>query len=219
MNTALGILGLLAAVLVLLSRVRLGVLVTLKGRSAAAEVRAGPLRFRVYPPKGGARQGASSQTERTASGGAKASGKRARRPAMAKLTLRDLKEGAAALGPPLKRALIRAGRGIRVSPLEISVTLGGTEDPAQTAELYGLLHAVLWTGMPVLENLADIRDPKIRLGIDFDRSRTEAEGRIGVSARLGTLLAAALEVGVPALRWLIARQRRTSERSAVSTAP
>ena len=58
-----------------------------------------------------------------------------------------------------QKALRRTRRGIRVDPLRLSATLGGAEDPAAAAELYGGLHALVWTGMPALEKLVVIRDP------------------------------------------------------------
>ena len=87
-------------------------------------------------------------------------------------------------------------------PLRLSATLGGAEDPAAAAELYGGLHALVWTGMPALEKLVVIRDPGIHLGIDFDAQETRAEGELGISIRLGTLIAVGTQLAVPAIGWL-----------------
>ena len=84
----------------------------------------------------------------------------------------------------------------------LSATLGGAEDPAAAAELYGGLHALVWTGMPALEKLVVIRDPGIHLGIDFDAQETRAEGELGISIRLGTLIAVGTQLAVPAIGWL-----------------
>ena len=73
--------------------------------------------------------------------------------------LEDLQDAARTLWPAAKKALRRTRRGIRVDPLRLSATLGGAEDPAAAAELYGGLHALVWTGMPALEKLVVIRDP------------------------------------------------------------
>ena len=89
--------------------------------------------------------------------------------------LEDLQDAARTLWPAAKKALRRTRRGIRVDPLRLSATLGGAEDPAAAAELYGGLHALVWTGMPALEKLVVIRDPGIHLGIDFDAQETRAE--------------------------------------------
>ena len=113
--------------------------------------------------------------------------------------------------PAAQKALCRTRRSIRVDPLRLSVTLGGAEDPAAAAELYGGLHALVWTGMPALEQLVVIRDPGIHLGIDFDAQETRAEGELGISIRLGTLIAVGTQLAVPAIGWLrrFMKRRRT----------
>ena len=116
--------------------------------------------------------------------------------------LEDLQDAARTLWPAAKKALRRTRRGIRVDPLRLSATLGGAEDPAAAAELYGGLHALVWTGMPALEKLVVIRDPGIHLGIDFDAQETRAEGELGISIRLGTLIAVGTQLAVPAIGWL-----------------
>lgn len=203
MELALWIIGILAALLVLLCRVRVGVRVTLTGRAAEVEARVGLLHLQVYHGK--SRQEPQKPPE-TAKQPAEPSQKG--KPTLPRFTAKDLREAAQALWPPLRRALGRTRRGIRVQPLTVSVTLGGAADPAETAQVYGLLHAGIWTVMPVLEELLDIRDPGIHLGLDFDAPETEARGCVGVSIRIGTLLAVALGVGIPALRWLSAFQKR-----------
>lgn len=203
MELALWIIGILAALLALLCRVRVGVRVTLTGRAAEVEARVGLLHLQVYHGK--SRQEPQKPPE-TAKQPAEPSQKG--KPTLPRFTAKDLREAAQALWPPLRRALGRTRRGIRVQPLTVSVTLGGAADPAETAQVYGLLHAGIWTVMPVLEELLDIRDPGIHLGLDFDAPETEARGCVGVSIRIGTLLAVALGVGIPALRWLSAFQKR-----------
>ena len=56
--------------------------------------------------------------------------------------------------------------------------------------------------MPALEKLVVIRDPGIHLGIDFDAQETRAEGELGISIRLGTLIAVGTQLAVPAIGWL-----------------
>ena len=55
--------------------------------------------------------------------------------------LADIKDAARTLWPPLKKAVGRVRRGIRIAPLSFSLTLGGQEEPDKTAELYGYLHS------------------------------------------------------------------------------
>ena len=126
--------------------------------------------------------------------------------------LEELRRAAQTLWPPLRRALARTRRGVQVTPLTLSVTLGGARDPAGTAELYGWLHGAVWGGMPVLERLLVIPDPRIHIGMDFDAEAARLEGSAGLRARVGTLLAVGLGVAVPALRWLMEMEKRKRDR-------
>lgn len=204
---ALWILGGLAAVLVLVCLLRVGIQVTLGPEGTQAEVRLSLFHLRVYPGKEPLPQ-AEHQAETAAKDGEQALKRR-----LPKIRPQDLLDAGRTLWPPLKRALARTRRGVRIRPLELSVALGGAEDPAQTAQLYGGLCAALWSGMPVLESLVEIRDPQIHLEVDYSQAETRTEGAVGVSLRVGTLAAAALGVAVPALRWFL-RWRKT--RSAAS---
>ena len=56
--------------------------------------------------------------------------------------------------------------------------------------------------MPALERLVVIPDPAIHLGLDFDAPETRAEGELGISIRLGTLIAVGTQLAVPAIGWL-----------------
>ena len=103
-----------------------------------------------------------------------------------------------------------------ITGTQVSVTVGGAEEPADAAELYGLLNALVWTGMPALERLVDVPDPQIHTGIDFDAPQTRAEGELGLSIRLGTLIAVGLTLGLPALKWLRSYCKRHGPRQ---TAP
>ena len=138
-----------------------------------------------------------------------------------KPTLSDLRDAAETLWPASKKALRRTRRSIRVKPLRLAVTLGGAADPAAAAELYGGLHALIWTGMPALERLVVIPDPAIHLGLDFDAEKTRAEGEIGLSIRLGTLIAVGVQLALPAIGWIrrfLRRKRQTPSPKTADTA-
>ena len=202
---ALWIVGILAAAVAALCLVPVGVRVDLTGRGAEVDLRLAWFRVRLYPPKKSeaAEQGGGTPEKRRV----KTAGKQSK-PAKPAFTRADVLDAVRTLWPPLKRALARTRRGIRVSPLEVRITLGGAEDPAGAALRYGRVQAAVWTGMPVLEEVLDVRDPCVGVRLDFDAPETRAEGTIGISARIGTLLAAALEVGMPALRWLLRYQKK-----------
>ena len=175
-------LAVLLALAIFLWRLRLGLYVVFGRGQAAADLTIGPFRVRLVPSK---------ETKKTPQE-TKKTGKPKKEP----------QDAARTLWPAAKKALRRTRRGIRVDPLRLSATLGGAEDPAAAAELYGGLHALVWTGMPALEKLVVIRDPGIHLGIDFDAQETRAEGELGISIRLGTLIAVGTQLAVPAIGWL-----------------
>lgn len=215
MIVLLWILGVLAALIVLLCLTRVGVHAVFRGGDAVIRARFGPFRFRVYPPKEKKTKSDKPKKEKKEKKQKPPKEKPKGEKKKPKIGLEDIKDAVRTLWLPLKRALGRTRRGIRVDPLDLSVTVGGGEDPAAAAELYGYLHAGVWTGMPVLERLLVIPDPHIHIGIDFDRAQTEASGEAGISIRIGTLLGVGLGVGIPALKWFLRFQKKQKQQSAV----
>ena len=201
------ILLVLLALLAALSRLRVGLRAALSAGDLRLEARVGPVRLPLRPDTPG-KPAAARPAE---------SGAQRIREKEFSFTKADLPDAVRTLGPPLRRALARARRGVRIRPLRLRVTLGGAEDPAGAAERYGLLCALLGAALPPLEDLADLRDPDLCLGVDYEAAGTAAEGEIGVSLRLGTLLAIALGAGLPALRWLSARRKRPKAPAAQSS--
>ena len=203
MTVLLWILGILAALIVLLCLTRVGVHAVFRDNGALIRARIGPFRFRVYPPKEKKPKEEKPEKEKPP---------KEKRPkekkAKPKIGFSDIKDAVRTLWPPLKRALDRTRRGIRIAPLDLSVTVGGREDPATAAERYGDLYAAVWTVMPALEQVLDIREPHIHVGIDFDAPETEIAGEAGVSIRVGTLLGVALSIGIPALKWFLAFRKK-----------
>lgn len=206
----LWILGVLAALAALLCWTRVGVRAVFGGGTLSLDAWIGLFRIHILPA-GKKRKKAEKKPEKTE----REAQKKSKAPLL-KPSLADIKDAVRTLAPPLKRALARTRRGIRIHPLQLSATVGGREDPAAAAELYGYLHAGVWTGMPVLEQLLVIPAPYIHIGIDFDALDTIVEGELGISARIGTLLAAALGVGIPALRWFLRCQKRKKQQTPAS---
>ncbi|MBQ9329713.1 MAG: DUF2953 domain-containing protein [Oscillibacter sp.] len=206
--------GVLLALVVVLLLLRVGVHAVLAGADTAVDAKVGPFRFRVYPWRPLSEREKRRAEEKAARKAARAEKQKIKKDGegdkshLPKLTPGDLLDAGRTLFPPLKRALGRTRRGIRIHPLRLAAVVGGAEDPAAGAELYGYLNAAVWTGMPVLEQLLVIPDPHIDLGVDFDAPETHLEGEITVTARVGTLLAAALGVGFPALGWFLRLQKR-----------
>ena len=183
-------LAVLLALAIFLWRLRLGLYVVFGRGQAAADLTIGPFRVRLVPSK----EAKKTPQETKKTGKPKKEPKDLAEAAkkIPKPKLEDLQDAARTLWPAAKKALRRTRRGIRVDPLRLSATLGGAEDPAAAAELYGGLHALVWTGMPALEKLVVIRDPGIHLGFLYNMVRIIA----------GTLIAVGTQLAVPAIGWL-----------------
>lgn len=190
------ILGVLFLLVLLLCRTRAGVLVTL-GDAVTVDVKAGLFRFRVFPGK------KKPPGRKKSKGKPDAGGNGEKKRSIPKPSLEDIRDAVRTLAPPLKKALHRTHRGIRIAPLRLSLTVGGRADPAAAAELYGELNAAVWTGMPVLERLLDIPDPRIHSEVNFEAEGTQVKGTVGISIRVGTVLAVGFGIAVPALRWFL----------------
>lgn len=190
------ILGVLFLLVLLLCRTRAGVLVTL-GDAVTVDVKAGLFRFRVFPGK------KKPPGRKKLKGKPDAGGNGEKKKSIPKPSLEDIRDAVRTLAPPLKKALHRTRRGIRIAPLQLSLTVGGRADPAAAAELYGELNAAVWTGMPVLERLLDIPDPRIHSEVNFEAEGTQVKGTVGISIRVGTVLAVGFGIAVPALRWFL----------------
>jgi len=195
----LWIIGGIAILLFLFCMLRIGVRISVQ-ETAAAWVTVGPIRIQVAPSKPKKdKKKAEPKKKKTTDGKDKL--KRLKK--LPKPTLEDIRSAIETLGPPLNRALYRTRRGIRIHPLHLSVTVGGANNPAEAAELYGLLHAAVWTAMPVAEELLVIPEPSIHVGLDFDAANFKANGEVGISIRVGTIIALGFGVGIPALKWFL----------------
>jgi hypothetical protein len=205
----LWILGGIVLLFALFCLLRLGVLIRI-GVPTEVFFTLGPLRIQVAPSK----KKKKPQAKKT---------KKPRRSPrdflkkLPKFTLEDLKSAWRILWPPARRALARTRRSIRIDPLQLGVTLPGRDDPAAAAALYGKAHGAVWTAMPVLEQLLVIPHPGIHIGLDFDRDRPKAEGSVGISIRIGTLLGLGFGMAIPALRWFL--QVKRAHKAAEETPP
>ena len=220
--TWLWILGIIGFLLFLLCMTRVGAWGKVSGSELTLDIKFGVFRIHILPKKAKkpnpkkeakkaareAEAAAKKAAKKAEKDAAKAKQKEEREPfscktARLKELLADVREAVDAIWPPLKRGLKRIGKGIRIQPLQLSMTIGGQEDPAQAAQLYGYLHAAVWTVMPALEQLLTIPDPYLHVGMDFDSPDTKVEGEAGISIRVGTLIAVGFTVLIPALRWFL----------------
>lgn len=100
--------------------------------------------------------------------------------------------------PILKDTLGRLRRKVRVDRLELDLIVGGT-DAAATALSYGRINAILGTLLPLLEDLVTIRDRQIRTAVDFTREEDLIRLLAAFSITLGQLVSIALRLVFRAL--------------------
>ena len=202
------ILGILIVLLTLISRLRPGLLAAIAGGEPTLSLRIGPASIHLYPPRKEAPPAAHvPEKPKEIRVKKKVAGK------LVKPGFSDLKDAWTVLWPPIRRALARTRRGIRIDPLDLSVTVGGAEDPAEAARTCGMLEMVVWTVMPALEQLLVIPHPHIHVGVDFDVGKTRLDGTAAVTIRLGTLASVVLGAGIPVLRWFLKLQKRDTQPS------
>ena len=205
MAVILWILGVLLALIVLLCVTRVGVHAVF-GETLLLDAKIGWFRIHILPLKEPHKN--AEERGKEAEKAKKPEEKATKKPPFPKPSFADIRDAASTLWPPLKRALDRTRRGLRIVPLDLSMTLGGSNDPASAAQLYGELNAAVWSAMPVLEQLLVIPSPHIHIGIDFDETRAKLKGEVGVSARIGTLLAVGAIVGFPTLKWILQYKKK-----------
>ena len=194
---ALWIIGGILLLLVLLSLVRVGAVLSF-GEELRIRLRLGPAKLTLLPrpPK-------------------KDRPKREKKPKKKapSITARDILDALPALFESLKAGLRKTRRRLRIDPLRIAVVLGG-DDPADVGELYGMVSAAMYTVMPQLERLTYMPDPRIHLEADFTAAQTRAEGTVGLSLQIRDLFAIGWAFGRPLLRWFLHFRKNSAARAA-----
>lgn len=200
--TALKVIGIILLLLLLLALLRVGAEVRF-GDALTVKLRIGPLRLTVLPAKEKKPKKEKKAKPQPDSAEEAAPKKKRTLPKLTLSELRDLISTAlSALGAMLRKTCKR----LRIDPLEVYVTLGGS-DPADIAQSYGYASAAMWTLMPQLERLFTIPDPSLHLRMDYSAPKTKAEGCVGLSFRVGDLFAIALALTVPLVKWLLRYKR------------
>ena len=197
------ILLVIAALLIWLCLLRVGVRAAFSDNGITVDAKVGWLRFKAYPRQKKHPQEKETKAKETK----KAENTEKPKPAV-KDIIAMVRSAVRELLPLLKRSLARIGRGIRIHPLQLYLVLGAADDPAAGAQLYGEVNAAVWTVMPALEQMIDIRNPYIQVDVDFDAPKAVLRGEAGLSIRIGTLLAAVFGIGIPALRWFLRMQKQ-----------
>ncbi|MBQ3102670.1 MAG: hypothetical protein IJC58_00105 [Oscillospiraceae bacterium] len=195
---ALKIIGIIVLIFLLISLIRVGAVIEFGGELTVS-LAVGPLRVKILPAKEKKekkKKPPKKKKEKTQKP-KEAAPKKKR-----KITLKQVKELLGILWPAIKKTLRRVGRGIRISPLRLSIIVGG-DDPSKVAETYGWLSQAVWGAMPQLEKLMDIRKPFIHTGFDFDAVKTAVSGKVGVTMRIGTGFAIVFGLIGPGIRALM----------------
>ena len=218
--TWLWILGVLLFLLFLLCMTRVGARAVMKDGELTLDVKIGLIKLRILPQK---KKDPKKEAKAADAAAKKAAKKKAPKKETTKglsvkttrlkALLADIRSAVDAIWPPMKRALDRTRKGIRIHPLQLSLSVGAEGVPAVGAQLYVYMHAGVWSVMPALEKVLDIPDPYIHVGLDFESPDTSVEGEAGISIRIGTVLAVGFTVAVPALKWFLKwnKQRKMIE--------
>lgn len=194
---ALKVVGIILLILLLLALIRVGALVTF-GDALCVQLKIGPFGKTIIPAKKKAPKEKKKQQRSEQSAASPPKKKRT----LPKPTLRELRDLATTLLTTLKKMLASVCRRVRIDPLEVFVTVGGS-DPAEIAQRYGYLNAAMWSLMPHLEELFHIPDPSLHLRMDYSAEKTRAQGEIGVSIRIGDIVIIACTLALPLLKWYL----------------
>lgn len=191
------ILGVIAALIVVILCLRVSVTASF-GDELHVTAQVGPVKLQVVPPPKKKPKKEKPKKEKAAETDSKPPKKKLD----LHLTFADIRAALSAVWRAIQGTLRRAGRRIRIDPMRVSIVLGD-ENPANTAEWYGWVNAAVWTVMPWLEKTVRMPDPQVHMEMDFNAVETKVSGMVGISYRIGDLLAIGFAAAGPLLRFLI----------------
>ena len=202
------ILGGILLLLVVVWLLRVGVDVRF-GDELRVAVKIGPAKITVLPQQEKKKKPQKEKPQKEKKTEKKPAEKKAKK--KSPFTFSDIRSAVPVLFEALKKALGKIRRRMRIDPLDVCVIFAG-DDPAKVAETYGWANSAMWTMMPQLERLLQIPDPHIHLGVDYERYDLHAEGRVGVTFRVGDLIVIGLTLAVPALKWYLGWRKEVKRR-------
>lgn len=197
------IIFIVSAVIVLTCCLPVGIQAEYGGQQLLVRLKVGPLRISLYPVK---------KKERSVKAGI---GKESSVPSdrsCPKLSPEKLIHLLRLIGPEVWGLLLRIQKRLRVDRLHLKLTIGGT-DPADVVLCYGRIYAAVGTiWQPMVEQL-HIRDGRIHMGLDFERSDCKVEGDLALSLRVFVLIGLALCIAGKGIRiWNTLRQEDKTEK-------
>ena len=195
------ILGVIVGVIILILCLRVGIQASF-GEEVHVTACIGPMRMQIIPPPE-----KKSRKEKAKKIAKKKEPESEKKPKEKKkldlhLTFADIRNALSAVWQSVQGTLRRAGRRIRIDPLDLSFVFGD-ENPVNTAQWYGWANTTVWTVMPWLEKTVHMPDPRIHMEMDFNAAKTKVSGTVGASYRIGDLLAIGCAAAGPLLRFAI----------------
>ena len=195
------ILGVIVGIIILILCLRVSVRADF-GEELRVTARIGPMKMQIIPPPE-----KKPRKEKAKKKAKKKEPESEKKPKEKKkldlhLTFADIRNALSAVWQSVQGTLRRAGRRIRIDPLDLSFVFGD-ENPVNTAQWYGWANTAVWTAMPWLEKTVHMPDPRIHMEMDFNATKTKVSGTVGASYRIGDLLAIGFAAAGPLLRFAI----------------
>ena len=188
------ILGVIVGIIILILCLRVSVQASF-GEVLRVTARIGPMKMQIIPPP--EKKPKKEKAEKKAP---EAEQKPKEKKLDLHLTFADIRNALSAVWQSVQGTLRRAGRRIRIDPLDLSFVFGD-ENPVNTAQWYGWANTTVWTVMPWLEKTVHMPDPRIHMEMDFNATKTKVSGTVGASYRIGDLLAIGFAAVGPLLRF------------------
>ena len=192
----------LATVVFLLSRVRLGGIAEYKGEVFYLRVLAGPFRIKIFP-RPAEKSGRKKEKPKKTEGKSKSdTEKRQSKPKMKLPPIGDLVHLALEVLGQLKRK-------IRLDDLTLHLTWA-SEDPAETAIGFGKAQATLGMIWPLIANNFDVKKHDLGVSVDFERTRPDICARGVLTMTVGQLVSFGMRFGIKILV-LLNRSRKAPQ--------
>ncbi|MFR4596231.1 MAG: DUF2953 domain-containing protein [Oscillospiraceae bacterium] len=192
------VLGIIAAVFVLIGCIPVGVDARYHENALALRLKIGFFTMQVLPAKPKKKKAAPKKEKSAPKNAAAKPAKPKKQFQMPKLTLQDI----LALADLACDTLGNLRRKLRVEVLVLHVTLGGS-DPAKAAILYGRAWALIGMLNPKLEQLFVIKKRDIQPVLDYNEKEMKVDAHLALTITIGRAVSLAARAGVRFLKlWL-----------------
>lgn len=199
---ALIVIGVILALLLLMSLVRVGVGVDYSAAGLVIQLRFGAFRFTLFPMKPRKRK-TKRQTE-TPQGPPKPPPET---PPREGGSLELIKQ----FLPLVAEAAGKFKKKIRIDRLDLDLTVA-CPDPALTAVAYGGANAFLGMMVPLLEHNFHVKERRVRTSVDFERTSPVIAIAAAVSMTIGQGAVLTLTLGFKALQILMNHRKQTQSK-------